>query len=352
MLAADRGALLLGIESSCDDTAAAVTEGNSVLSHIVSGQSVHGEYGGIVPELASRAHQRNIVPVVDAALHRAKVGLSSIDGIAFTQGPGLPGSLHVGVAFAKSLALSYKLPLYPVHHLQAHVLSHFIEQDEGPPLPFLCATVSGGHTQLVLMRSMEDMELIGRTRDDAAGEAFDKTARTLGLPYPGGPMIDRYAKGGDPEAFSFPEAGIEGYDMSFSGLKTAVLYRVKALQKEGYRLEGKLLCDLCASVQDAVASHLLGKIKKGIRGKAPAAVGLAGGVAANSHLRTRFSALAEEKGIPGYIPPFTYCTDNAAMIGITGAYSHHKGLVSGQEVTPLPRTPFPSTERSGGTFRT
>jgi N6-L-threonylcarbamoyladenine synthase len=334
--------LLLGVESSCDDTAAAVTEGNSVRAHVVSGQSVHGDHGGIVPELASRAHQRNIVPVVDSALMEAKVGLADLDGIAFTQGPGLPGSLHVGVAFSKSLALPFGIPLYPVHHLQAHVLSHFMDREEGPELPLLCATVSGGHTQLVLMRSFDDMELIGRTRDDAAGEAFDKSARTLGLPYPGGPLIDRYAKEGDPEAFSFPQASIEGYDMSFSGLKTAVLYKVRELEKAGERIEGGLLKDLCASIQEAISAHLLAKLSRAIDGKAPASIGLAGGVAANSYLRERFLRLADKEALPAYIPPFEYCTDNAAMIGVTAALLGRDEKQDGQGLTPLPRAPFPS----------
>lgn len=342
MIASEREPLLLGIESSCDDTAAAITKGNSVRAHVVSGQSVHGEYGGIVPELASRAHQRNIVPVVDAALAHAKVELSELDGIAFTQGPGLPGSLHVGVAFAKSLALPSGLPLYPVHHLQAHVLSHYMDREEGPPLPFLCATVSGGHSQLILLRSSTDMEMIGQTRDDAAGEAFDKTARTLGLPYPGGPLIDRYAKGGDPQAFPFPQADIEGYDMSFSGLKTAVLYQVRKMEKNGSPLEGQELKDLCASVQEAIASHLLSKIKRAIKGKAPASVGLAGGVAANSYLRDRFERMASDHGLPSYIPPFEYCTDNAAMIGVAASLMGGEGASSPQSLTPMPRAPFPS----------
>ncbi len=338
--------LLLSIESSCDDTAAAVTEGNSVRSHVVSGQEVHGAYGGIVPELASRAHQRNIVPVVDAALLKANVVLSELDGIAFTQGPGLPGSLHVGVAFAKALALSKGIPLYPVHHMQAHVLSHFIDQEEGPSLPFLCATVSGGHTQLVLMRSFDDMEVIGRTRDDAAGEAFDKTARTLGLPYPGGPLIDRYGQRGDPEAFSFPEARIEGYDMSFSGLKTAVLYRVREMLENGEKLKGQKLYDLCASVQQAIRKHLLAKVGRAIDGKAPSSIGLAGGVAANSYLRKGFMELGQSRGLSVHIPPFEYCTDNAAMIGVAGAWSFKEGIPSEQEVTPLPRAPFPERKKA------
>ncbi len=342
MIAPQQDLLLLGIESSCDDTGAAITEGNSVRAHVVSGQSVHGQYGGIVPELASRAHQRNIVPVVDAALAHANVRFSDIDGVAFTVGPGLPGSLHVGVAFAKAFGLAMGLPLFPVHHLQAHVLSHFIDRENGPALPFLCATVSGGHSQLVLMRSVQDMELIGRTRDDAAGEAFDKCARTLGLPYPGGPMIDRYAQEGDPEAFSFPEADIEGYDMSFSGLKTAVLYKVRELEKKGEKLEGDVLNDLAASIQNAVCSHLLAKVKRAIDGKSPAAVGLAGGVAANSYLRQRFQELADKKGIPAYIPPMEFCTDNAAMIGVSASLQYSKGEAAGQNTAPQPRIPFSS----------
>ena len=340
--------LLLSIESSCDDTAAAVTEGNSVCSHVVSGQTVHGAYGGIVPELASRAHQRNIAPVVDAALQHANVGLSDLDGIAFTQGPGLPGSLHVGVAYAKALAISAGLPLLPVHHMQAHVRSHFIDQEEGPRSPFLCATVSGGHTQLVLLRSNNDMEVIGCTRDDAAGEAFDKSARTLGLPYPGGPLIDRYGKYGDPKAFRFPQAKTEGYDMSFSGLKTAVLYKIRELEQKGDKLEGQLLYDLCASIQDAVCSHLITKVKKAAEGKAPLSLGLSGGVAANSYLRERFQELGRSLGLSVHIPPFEYCTDNAAMIGVTAYLDIWQESGSGGALTPLPRAPFPKQETVGG----
>lgn len=342
---AERNLLLLAIESSCDDTAAAVTEGNRVRAHLVSGQGMHSEHGGIVPELASRAHQRNILPVVDATLRSAGLSLSELDGIAYTQGPGLPGSLHVGVAFARSLAASHELPLFPVHHLQAHVLSHFIDTDAPPPFPFLCCTVSGGHTQLVLMRGWDDMELIGSTLDDAAGEAFDKTARLLGLPYPGGPLLDQYAQKGDPKAFSFPEARVEGYDLSFSGLKTAVLYKVRELDEGGKGLSLPTLQDLAASVQEAVRCHISAKIKKAIKGKAPASIGLAGGVAANSTLRQEVRDIGEMHGIPAYIPPFEYCTDNAAMIGVAANLLSGSGEEENGDPTPFPRAPFPSKSR-------
>lgn len=340
---AEGNLVLLAIESSCDDTAAAVTEGNRVKAHLVSGQRVHNEHGGIVPELASRAHQRNILPVVDAVLRNAGNSLEDLDGIAYTQGPGLPGSLHVGVAFARSLALSQGLPVFPVHHLQAHVLSHFIDTETPPDFPFLCCTVSGGHTQLVLMRGWDDIELIGSTLDDAAGEAFDKTARLLGFPYPGGPVLDQYAQEGDPEAFSFPEARVEGYDFSFSGLKTAVLYKVRKMTANGEELSPRALKDLAASVQDAVRSHIAAKIKKAIKGKTPASLGLAGGVAANSALRKELREIGAEAGLPVHIPPFEYCTDNAAMIGVAASLLS-KGEKSSPEkkLVPLPRAPFPS----------
>lgn len=314
------------------------------MSHVVSGQQVHADHGGVVPELAGRAHQRNIAPVVDAALHEAGVSLKHIEGIAFTQGPGLPASLHVGVAFARSLALTHELPLYPVHHIQAHVLSQFIEE-EAPPFPFLCTVASGGHTLLVLMRSFTDMEVIGRTLDDAAGEAFDKCARMLGLPYPGGKQLDERAKEGDPEAFPFPQAKVEGYNMSFSGLKTAVRYKIQEFGAKGDDLPTDTHRDLCASVQRAICGHLIGKVKKAIRGKGPASIGLAGGVAANSELRDSIRQLGQNHELPVRIPPFEYCTDNAAMIGVSAHFLQQEQPGTEQELVPLPRAPFPSKRK-------
>jgi N6-L-threonylcarbamoyladenine synthase len=318
---------ILAIESSCDDTGAAVLENEKVLSNIVATQTVHELYGGVVPELASRNHQQNIIPTVDAALKKANISKTQLHAIAYTQGPGLSGSLLVGASFAKSLSLGLNIPLIGVHHMQAHILSHFIknsEQDKIPEFPFLCLTVSGGHTQIVLLKSHFEQEIIGETLDDAAGEAFDKSAKMLGLPYPGGPLIDKYAQLGNPKAYDFTIPQIQDFDYSFSGLKTGILY---FLQKEIAKDDAfvvKNLNDICASIQSIIVKILLLKLKKAIDKTKVKHIALAGGVSANSGLRNAFEQLAEEKKITAHIPAFEYCTDNAAMIGITAYLKYLK----------------------------
>lgn len=306
----------MAIESSCDETSASVCVDGKILSNCIANQSVHEQYGGVVPELASRAHMQNIVPVVDQALQKAGIHKSEIDAIAFTQAPGLIGSLLVGAQFAKSMALSLNKPLIGVHHMQAHVLANLIG-DNPPVFPFLCLTVSGGHTQMVLAHSPLHLEVIGETIDDAAGEAFDKTAKLLGLPYPGGPLIDRYAKNGNPKAFSFAEPQIPELDFSFSGLKTSVLYFLRK-QEPGFIEQH--LNDLCASVQFAIVHILIKKIKKAVQQTGIKNICVAGGVSANSGLRNAFQEAGAKHGWKTYIPAFEYCTDNAAMIAVTAHY--------------------------------
>lgn len=313
------GVTILAIESSCDETAAAVCRDGVILSNIIASQSVHEQYGGVVPELASRAHMQNIVPVVDQALKAASITLSDLNAIAFTKAPGLIGSLLVGTQFAKSLSLSLQIPLIGVHHMQAHVLANLIPTYQ-PSFPFLCLTVSGGHTQIVLAKSPLDLTVIGETIDDAAGEAFDKTAKLLGLPYPGGPLIDQYAKQGDPLKFKFAEPQIPDLNFSFSGLKTSVLY---FLQKQTPTFIEANLADLCASVQHTIVQILLKKLVKSVNQTNVKQVCIAGGVSANSGLRNGLLAMGAKKGWEVYIPDFSYCTDNAAMIAITG---YHKFL--------------------------
>lgn len=328
---------ILAIESSCDDTAASVCRDGVIVSNYIANQSVHEKYGGVVPELASRAHMQNIVPVVDVALSSANCKLNDIDAIAFTQSPGLIGSLLVGAQFAKSLALALNKPLIAVHHMQAHVLANLIGEDK-PAFPFLCLTVSGGHTQIVMVQSPIQMKVMGETLDDAAGEAFDKTAKLLGLPYPGGPLIDKYAQQGDPNRFKFAEPRIAGLDFSFSGFKTSFLYFLKnagksLVYKEEFTASEEAqqqfikenLNDICASLQHSIVAILLNKLKKAARETGIKAICLAGGVSANSELRRSFNQLGEKQGWKTYIPAFQYCTDNAAMIAITGYYKylHH-----------------------------
>lgn len=326
--------VILAIESSCDETAASVCIDGRILSNVIASQSVHELYGGVVPELASRAHMENIVPVVELALQKANMNLQDINGIAFTQAPGLIGSLLVGSQFAKSLAFALDKPLISVHHMQAHVLANLITEYK-PEFPFLCLTVSGGHTQIVLCESPLRMNVLGETIDDAAGEAFDKSAKLLGLPYPGGPLIDRYAKKGDASRFQFPEPQVEGLNFSFSGLKTSVLY---FLQNAGKSLlyKEKLLAseteqkqfiqdnleDICASLQYRIVSILLNKLQKAVDMTKVKTVCLAGGVSANAGLREAFINLGEREGWKTYIPSFEYCTDNAAMIALTGYYKY------------------------------
>jgi N6-L-threonylcarbamoyladenine synthase len=310
---------ILAIESSCDETSASVCVDGKILSNYIANQSVHEQYGGVVPELASRAHMQNIVPVVHQALSTANCQLSTINAIAFTQAPGLIGSLLVGAQFAKSMALSLNIPLIGVHHMQAHVLANLI-MDPAPSFPFLCLTVSGGHTQIVLARSPLDLEVIGETIDDAAGEAFDKTAKLLGLPYPGGPLIDQYAKTGNPQAFRFAEPQIPELNFSFSGLKTSVLY---FLQKQSPDFIHNHLHDLCASVQHTIVNILIKKLKKAVQQTGIRQVCIAGGVSANSGLRDALKEAGQKHGWQTFIPAFEYCTDNAAMIAIT---AYHKYL--------------------------
>jgi len=326
---------ILAIESSCDETAAAVCKDGTILSNIIASQSVHEKYGGVVPELASRAHMQNIVPVVDQAIKNADISLSDINAIAFTQAPGLIGSLLVGTQFAKSLSLSLQVPLIGVHHMQAHVLANLIPSIK-PSFPFLCLTVSGGHTQIVLAKSALELTVIGETIDDAAGEAFDKTAKLLGLPYPGGPLIDQYAQLGDPLKFKFAEPQIPDLNFSFSGLKTSVLYFLQKQTPE-FILENRN--DLCASIQYTIVQILLKKLIKAVNQTNIKQVCIAGGVSANSGLRTGLIALGQKKGWQVYIPDFSYCTDNAAMIAITG---YHKYLTN--QFVPLSINPSARAE--------
>ncbi len=315
---------ILAIESSCDETSASVCRDGSILSNFIANQTVHEKYGGVVPELASRAHMQNIVPVVDTALKTAGCKLSSIDAIAFTQAPGLIGSLLVGGQFAKSLALALDKPLISVHHMQAHVLANLID-DRKPSFPFLCLTVSGGHTQIVLAKSPYDLEVIGETIDDAAGEAFDKSAKMLGLPYPGGPLIDQYAKAGNPERFVFAEPQVENLNFSFSGLKTSVLYFLQKEIKKDEKFIENNLADLCASIQNVIVRILLNKFKKASLQTGITNICLAGGVSANSGLRKGLEAMGKKYDWNVFIPSFEYCTDNAAMIAITGYYKYLAG---------------------------
>ena len=323
---------ILAIESSCDETAAAVCRDGIILSNFIADQKIHARYGGVVPELASRAHMQNIVPVVDTALKTAGISLQAIDAIAFTQSPGLIGSLLVGGQFAKSLALSLQKPLIAVHHMQAHVLANLID-DPRPAFPFLCLTVSGGHTQIVLCESPTQLKVIGETIDDAAGEAFDKTAKLLGLPYPGGPLIDKYAKEGDPDRYHFPEPRIEGLNFSFSGLKTSILYFLQnagkslhykpeqiATEEEQKAFIQANLNDICASVQRRIVEILLNKLKLASLETGIKEICIAGGVSANSGLRKGLEAYGKKYHWNTYIPDLQYCTDNAGMIAITGYY--------------------------------
>jgi len=341
--------LILAIESSCDETAAAVCREGKILSNIIATQKVHEQYGGVVPELASRAHIQNIVPVVQQALKTAGCEPSSLDAIAFTQSPGLIGSLLVGAQFAKSFALALNKPLIAVHHMQAHVLANLIAEPR-PSFPFLCLTVSGGHTQIVLCESPTQLKVIGETIDDAAGEAFDKSAKLLGLPYPGGPLIDKYAATGDPNRFDFPEPRIPGLDFSFSGLKTSILYflqnagtshiykeEFRATEEEKKKFITDNLADLCASIQHRIISILLNKLKKATKETGVTQVCIAGGVSANSGLRKALTAAGEKHGWKTFIPAFEYCTDNAAMIAITGYYKYKEGQFSDLSVSATAR---------------
>lgn len=331
--------VILAIESSCDETSVAICNNGKITANVIANQTIHENYGGVIPELASRVHQQNIVPAVQQALTIAKVNKNELNAVAFTRGPGLLGALLVGVSFAKSFALALNLPLIAVNHMQAHILAHFID-DPKPNFPFLCLTVSGGHTQIVLVKNFFDMEIIGETLDDAAGEAFDKTAKILNLPYPGGPLIDKYAQLGNPMAFKFPVPQIKELNYSFSGFKTSILYFIRDKQKENANFIAENLNDICASVQYSIVNILLNKLKKAAKQYQITDIAIAGGVSANSGLRTALMQLEQELGWNVYIPAFQYCTDNAGMIGIAGHYKYLAGDFIGQDVSPLARMNF------------
>jgi len=326
--------IILAIESSCDDTAAAIICNGKILANKVASQSIHELYGGVVPELASRAHQQNIVPVVEIALKEANILLKDLSAIAFTKGPGLIGSLMVGCSFAKSLALSLNIPLIGIHHMEAHVLAHFID-DPKPSFPFLCLTVSGGHTQIVKMNDYFSFEILGKTIDDAAGEAFDKAAKILGLPYPGGPLVDQYAQSGNPDKFKFPQPQIPELGFSFSGLKTSFLYFIQKQEKDNPNFIGENLADLCASIQKAIILHLMKKIIKASVQTEIKEIALAGGVSANSALRKTILEEGAKNNWLTYIPAFEYCTDNAAMVAMA---AHFKYTLN--EFEPITTAPF------------
>ncbi|MBN1132344.1 MAG: tRNA (adenosine(37)-N6)-threonylcarbamoyltransferase complex transferase subunit TsaD [Bacteroidales bacterium] len=339
-----RDPVILGIESSCDDTAAAVVRGRILLSNIIANQEVHRVYGGVVPELASRAHQQNIIPVVDRAIRVAGVGIGDIDAIAFTNGPGLLGSLLVGTSFAKGFSIARDIPMIEVNHLHAHILVHFLqrtgEHKDSPAFPFLSLLVSGGHTQIVVVRDFLEMEIIGKTIDDAAGEAFDKCAKVMGLPYPGGPLIDRLAAEGNPERFRFNKPVIEGLDYSFSGLKTSFLYFLRDRLRDNPDFIEENRNDLAASLQKTIIDILLSKLKRAVRKTGIREIALAGGVSANSGLRETLRHLSVKSDWNLYIPEFSYTTDNAAMIAITGYYKYLRGEVAGDDVVPVARMHF------------
>jgi N6-L-threonylcarbamoyladenine synthase len=332
----------LAIESSCDDTSAAVLCNNIVLSNLIARQSIHEAYGGVVPELASRAHQQNIVPVVAEALKKAGISKSQLSAIAYTQGPGLMGSLLVGSSFAKSMSMSLGIPLISVHHMQAHILAHFIAEEgfDIPEFPFIGLTISGGHTQIVKVTDYFSMEIIGETTDDAVGEAFDKTAKILGLPYPGGPLIDQYAQEGNPKAFPFTKPKVPGLDFSFSGLKTQILYFVQKKTKEDPNFIEHHLKDICASVQHIIIEILMDKLQEAVTQTGINRIAIGGGVSANSGIRKALKEAETTRGWKAYIPKFEYTTDNAAMIGIVGYLKYQQGLFDTLEVTSKSRMPF------------
>ncbi|MFH0866657.1 MAG: tRNA (adenosine(37)-N6)-threonylcarbamoyltransferase complex transferase subunit TsaD [Bacteroidota bacterium] len=334
---------ILGIESSCDDTSAAVLDETRLLSNITAGQDVHMKYGGVVPELASRAHQANIIPVVDSALKHANINKNQLHAVAFTNGPGLLGSLLVGASFAKAFALGMNIPLIEVDHIKAHILAHFIQsgnKKKCPSFPFLCLIISGGHTQIVKVSGYFDIEILGRTIDDAAGEAFDKSAKILGLPYPGGPMIDKYASHGNPAQFKFPHPSVKGLDYSFSGLKTSILYFLREQVKNDKDFVEKNLNDLCASIQNTIIEILLGKLEKAVKHTGIREIAIAGGVSANSALRKTFLKKSETDGWMVHIPPLEFCTDNAAMIAIAGYYKYKMNEFASQKTSPYSRIKY------------
>lgn len=334
----NKAVFILAIESSCDDTAAAVLRNDSVLSNIVANQLIHSQYGGVVPELASRAHQQNIVPVIDAALRKANVKKEQLSAIAFTQGPGLMGSLLVGSSFAKSLAIALNIPLIAVNHMQAHILAHFIDEPdyEKPQFPFLALTISGGHTQIIKVNGFFDMEIIGETTDDAVGEAFDKSAKILGLPYPGGPLVDQYAQLGNPKAFAFTKPKVPGLDFSFSGLKTAILYFIQKKTAENPLFIDENRNDICASIQHTIVEILMDKLQLAVKETGIKQIAIGGGVSANSGIRKILKEAEQKLGWKTFIPKFEYTTDNAAMIGIA---AYQKFLIENFETSDVVSKP-------------
>jgi N6-L-threonylcarbamoyladenine synthase len=331
--------IILAIESSCDETSVAICNNGKITANVIANQTIHQNYGGVIPELASRVHQQNIVPVIQQALSDAKVNKKDLNAVAFTRGPGLLGSLLVGVSFAKSFALGLDLPLIAVNHMHAHILAHFIDNPK-PSFPFLCLTVSGGHTQIVLVKSYFEMEIIGETLDDAAGEAFDKTAKILKLPYPGGPLVDKHAQLGNPLAYKFAVPQIKDFNYSFSGFKTSILYFIRAQEKENPNFISENLNDICASVQYSIVNILLTKLKKAASELGISEIAIAGGVSANSGLRNSLQSMATQEGWNIYIPAFEYCTDNAAMIAMAGHFKYMNRDFVGQDVAPLSRMEF------------
>ncbi len=333
---------ILGIESSCDDTAAAVISNGKILSNVVASQKIHEEYGGVVPELASRAHQQNIVPVVQMALKKAGINKNKLSAIAFTKGPGLMGSLLVGASFAKSLAMGLEIPLLDVNHMQGHILAHFIkaEGQTAPSFPFLALTISGGHTQIVKVTDYFKMEVIGSTIDDAVGEAFDKSAKIIGLPYPGGHLIDKYAQLGNPKRFSFPKPKVGDLDFSFSGLKTSVLYFIERETSKNPRFIQENRNDICASLQATIVDYLMDKLKNAVNQTGIKEIAIGGGVSANSGIRKALKEAEKTMGWKTHIPLFEYCTDNAAMIAMVGELKYKQGLFAKYDVTAQARMEY------------
>lgn len=338
----ETNSFILGIESSCDDTAAAVINNGVVLSNVVATQEIHTQYGGVVPELASRAHQQNIVPVVHQALLQANIDKKQLHAIAFTSGPGLMGSLLVGTSFSKSLSLGLGIPLIDVNHMQAHILAHFIkaEAQSAPNFPFLALTISGGHTQIVKVTNYFDMEVIGQSIDDAVGEAFDKSAKILGLPYPGGPLVDKYAQQGNPKAYPFPKPRVNPMDFSFSGLKTAVLYFIERETAKNPNFISENIADICASLQYTIVNYLMDKLKNAVRHTGIKEVAIGGGVSANSGIRKAIQEAEGKYGWRTHIPKFEYCTDNAAMIAIAGELKYKQGIFANSNVVASARLKF------------
>jgi N6-L-threonylcarbamoyladenine synthase len=333
---------ILAIESSCDDTAASVLKNDKVLSNVVANQLIHNQYGGVVPELASRAHQQNIVPVIEAALKKANISKKQLSAIAFTQGPGLLGSLLVGSSFAKSIAIGLDIPLIAVNHMHAHIMAHFIDEDgfDKPTFPFLALTISGGHTQIVQVNDHFDLKIIGETTDDAVGEAFDKSAKILGMPYPGGPLVDKHAQTGNPNAFQFTKPKIDGLDFSFSGLKTQILYFVQKNVAKNPNFIAENLNDICASIQRTIINILMDKITLAVAQTGITQIAIGGGVSANSGIRAAIKSTELAKGWKTFIPKFEYTTDNAAMIGIVGYQKFLSAKFETQSVTSKARIPF------------